>query len=320
MKKFLRFVKSIGPLAVMDFILNILSFGFAVPAFISSNPFFFVVASLFFVGGVVMLLYSIIAKFNKEKTVRLLIKDDRIMTVRLLLTYELYKNSPAGVTEAFQSSGLNARNATYSYQVTPSADSEGKFDLQCKYDFFLEGKQNYRDFNIMILQPRGKNQPQFRYSWIVNGKEEQQLSTSMKAILFDEALGIGFSGIMTGKICSPESTEDVTGLRVTFTLKNAFRPQEKGALLIFPFLYLKSLKSCNFEVDYSKITPALFPSSVTVDMAAYDGSKASVGKILDLQSTPDRSKWYGSLKGTRCRCQAIYILGTHPNKGQYRID
>lgn len=309
MKKLRTIFNNIGVGKTIEYTTLAFSFLSTITSLIKGNYFLFYISSAFAFLSFIVLLYFLYSSNNREHTLHMLVKDNRTRTLLLLLTYSFLRNSPPEVNKGFSPSKLRAKSATYTYKITPNKESDEYYDLRCEFEFELTGNQHRKDFDILILQPRGEKDSVIEYSF----NEKDFVRTEVRPIELGEQKETSFAGLLWGRLKLPDESEYLQKLTVRFQLKRVYRPQKEGAIIICPFIYVNMLTEFTIKMNCTKIPKSNYPNAVSLQMAPYDGSRGITSDIADIQQT-SQGIWESTISGRKCHAHAIYIVSIYPKK------
>lgn len=309
MKKLRKIFNNIGVKTIVEFITLALSLLSTFTGIITGNYlFFYITCALVFLSFIV-LLYFLYSSNNREHTLHMLVKDNRTRTLLLLLTYNFLRNSPPEVNKGFSPSKLQAKRASYTYDFTPNEVSNGYYDLRCKFVFELTKNQRRKDFDILIMQPRGEKESAIEYSF----NENAFVKAEVRPIELGEQKKASFTGLLWGRLKLPDEIEHLQKLTVRFRMKKVSRLQKEGAIIICPFIYVNMLTEFTIKMNYTEVPENYHPNAVSLQMIPYDGSHGIANEIADIQQI-SLGTWEATISGRKCRAHAIYIVSSYPKK------
>ena len=247
---------------------------------------------------------------NKEHTLHMLVRDERNRTLFLLLTYDYLRTFPSEISHDFYTSKFQASEAVYTYHIVPNAKDDRLYDLICEFQFnFCQRKTLQKDFDILILQPRGEKELRIDYEF-----DGEHFQTKPEEIIRGEDNKTCFDGLLWAKLNLPQDKNSPKKLKVSFRLKKVYRIKEIGTIVICPFIYVTVLSNLTIHLDYTRIKVRNRPKNVTVKMLPYDGRKGIVAKIGDLQTNDDAKNWEYSISGKKCSSHAVYFVDIYHGK------
>ena len=235
---------------------DILSYFFTTLSFLSIIYVFFVdntglfacVLAVFAIFSFLFLIRYIRFSHNKTHTLQILSKENRPYALRLLLTYEQLKYSRDILSEQFSAPKIHVSYAHYVYEIIPSSNDLSKNgDLKCTFTFGItKPKRKNGVIDILIAQPRGKAPKIIKYKFCKNRREYTTNAKNVKEINPTKTRS-EFSGFLKAQISLNDAQEEIETLIVSYTLKEIYRPNTVGALLLCPFVYAKKSNSLMLE-------------------------------------------------------------------------
>lgn len=249
------------------------------------------------------LVYYIRVVKNKMYTLQILSRENRPISIRLLLTYERLLRSQDEFVEKFYPSKLHVYNAHYCYEILESS-LESK-DLKCEFTFHIKKiPKKQCSLDVLIAQPRGKKLDIISYRFNDDKKEQ---AIDVRPITFKQS-GADFQGFWKASI-PLDHDKHIHTIMVSFTLKEVHRltPNEYGAFLLCPFIYANKIDYFYVEVEYPDKS-IYKPDMVCLKFYPFDGKKYRPQKIKSLE-TDDKSSW--KTNRLKCVANALYVIETH---------
>lgn len=247
------------------------------------------------------LIWHLRVEQNKNYTLQVLARENRIAPIRLLLTYERLRRSGYEYAEKFCPSKFHMQSALYSFEIQAPDKPSERCDFACEYTFQF-GKKPSRNgsFDILIAQSSGDLLKTINYRFSENGKV---YTAAVEEIIYEKDKSI-LSGLWKAKI-SWNSSDNIQTLIVSYTLRQVYRAGAGivGAVLICPFLYGKKINELNIELkDKSEHTPQI----VSLGLYPFNGKRCPPEKIHDLSPSDNDSIW--TIEHVKCITNGIYIL------------
>lgn len=289
---------------ILGYIFTTISFLSVVYAvFGDSTGIYACILVIFALLSYLFLVYYIRIVKNKTYTLQILSRENRPLSIRLLLTYERLLRSQDELPERFFPSKLHVDCAHYHYEILQS-NSKIK-DLKCTFTFQIKKiPKSQQTVDILIAQQRGKELNAINYKFNKNTQEQVANVTS----LVSRQDKVGLQGFWKASI--PLTSDDrIDTLIVSFTLKAVHRIalDECGTILLCPFIYAKRVDWFDIEVRYPD-DPAYQPDTICLMFYPYDGKKYRPQNLKNFE-TRDRLSW--TISSSRCVTKAIYIIETH---------
>lgn len=245
---------------------------------------------------------------NKEYTLQILSKENRIASTRLLLTYNLLVQTKDKFTEKFCASKLHFEKASFRYDIAKATEpSANCVNLKCTYIFTLgKCKRAPKDFDILISQPRGEKIESIEYSF--NGDKSFYHSKVREIRLFG-------SDTTLSTFCKTNilfnGRKDIKTLTVSYILPGVYRIDKEhvsGAIIACPFIYARRIKRIEFALSYPEDV-YYRPNAVCLKLYPYNGMRFTPQSLVNFKSENNFSLW--TTPTMRCTTRAVYIIETH---------
>lgn len=307
MKKLLTVLHNVGIDTSINWVLVILSllttFGSIVQGY---AKILYMISIVFSFSSFIALVCYLNYNHNKEESLYTLVRDNRMRTLTLLLTYNSMRNSPTELGLNFKVSKLKATKAEYTYNIVPSNSNSQVYDLNCIFSFDLCPTKylHQSHIDVLILQPRGEASPVITY-WF-NG---MRYTTKAKEAESIEGGSDNFNGVLWAQINVPEKPEKLV---VQFDLKDVYMPENDGTMILCPFIYVKSLNHLSIKLKYPSDEYISQPIAAKLTMIPYDGSRSAPNKVADfMQHHDENSLWELELPKRKCPAQAVYVVNVY---------
>ena len=244
---------------------------------------------------------------NKEYTLQILSKENRISSTRLLLTYNLLVQTKDKFTEKFCAPKLHFEKANFSYDISePTEPGANCVNLKCTYTFTLgKYKRAPKDFDILISQPRGEKIDSIEYTF--NGDESIYHSKVREIRLFG-------SDTMLSTFCRTKilfNGKNIKTLTVSYMLPGVYRIDKEhvsGAIIACPFIYARRINRIEFALSYPEDV-SYRPNAVCLKLYPYNGMRFTPQSLVNFKSEKNFSSW--TTPTMRCTTRAVYIIETH---------
>lgn len=248
------------------------------------------------------LIYYIRIATNKTYTLQILSRENRALSIRLLLTYERLLRSQDEFVEKFCVSKLHVNCALYCYEIKES--STDNKDLHCTFTFHIKRiPKNQHSLDILIAQPRGGMLKTIKYAFDV----ESYHTVDVKPISLTPTAA-SFSGFWKANIPLNRS-QNIKKITVQYVLKGVYRtaPDMYGAFLLCPFIYAKKMDRFDVQIKYPNHADYR-PITVCLKLYPYNGKKYRP-EMLTGSETGGKSFW--EISNPNCITNAIYVIETH---------
>lgn len=256
----------------------------------------FILALLSFV----FLLNFIRIKQNKTYTLQVLSRENRPLSIRLLLTYDRISHSKDEFAEKFSPSKLHILEGNYYYEILQSK-SKAK-DLRCEFTFKIKKipKKQY-SLDILVAQDKGRKLKTISYK--LNNESDNHI-VDVKPVTLEQNK-TNFQGFWKASIPF-DNYKNIHTMAVSFTLKEVYNTMrnEDEALLLCPFIYAKKIDKINIEVKYPDDSTCT-PNTVRLKLYPYDGKKYRPRNLKDFSKCSEVS-W--KVSPSKCVTNAVYVI------------
>ena len=249
------------------------------------------------------LIYYIRIATNKTYTLQILSRENRALSIRLLLTYERLLRSQDEFVDRFCVSKLRVSHAFYRYEIKESL-TDNK-DLHCTFTFKIKKvPKSQHSIDILIVQPRGGMLDTITYTFDNSGNFH---AVDVKPINLAQTM-TNFSGFWKANIPLYPS-KDIRKITVHYVLKDVYRtaPDVYGAFLLCPFIYAKKMNQFDIEIEYPNDS-TYQPITVCLKLYPYNGKKYRP-EVLIGSEIGKKSLWH--IHNPKCITNAIYVVETH---------
>lgn len=248
-------------------------------------------------------------RHNRSYTLQILSKENRGLSIRLLLTYSWLLYGEGKKMNKFHPSKLHISDAHYKYKFEKSHSNRNIFDMKCEFRFKLSSgllsRLFLKDFDILILQPCGTLIDAIEYSF--DGGYTYHAKTSPIHI----SDGGGKSPKLLKATIAFNDKKEINFLNISYTMAGVDQIDKKHlsqSIIACPFFYAKKIKNISFAIVYPE-NVGYRPKVVCLKKYPYDGKRYVSEKLLDFESENSFLKWTGHPKSHAT--QAIYVIEMH---------
>ena len=245
---------------------------------------------------------------NKEYTLQILSKENRISSTRLLLTYNLLVQTKDKFTEKFCAPKLRFEKASFRYDIAKAAEPDANcVNLKFKFKLNLvKYKRTPKVFDILITHPPVQQIDSIAYSF-----------SGDKSIYHSKVRKIRLLGSNTelSTFCKTNilfnGKTDIETLTVSYIIPGVYRIDKEhisGAIIACPFIYARRIDRIEFALNYPEDVPYR-PNAVCLKLYPYNGMRFTPQSLMNFKSENNFSLW--TTPTVRCTTRAVYIIETH---------
>lgn len=256
----------------------------------------------------ITLFILLLSEQNKMYTLQVLSRENRNLSLRLLLLYNRLLRSQDEITSKFQASRLIVSNAVYRYSIiNKKRDADPLKDVECVFTFTIKRAVRTK-IHAIIVQDRGSTIQKLTYNFDKSGETPVRLTPIS---ITSSTKGTNFMGFYRAEITLPKrillcSKERRPSLVVKFRLGKTYNTNSNyQPFLICPFIYAKKMRAFKIELDCSGLPIALRPNVVNLFYYPYDGTRYMPNHVANFPA-PQDGVWKKNV--ARCHTSAIYFL------------
>lgn len=257
----------------------------------------------------IILLWFAWGRHNRSYTLQVLSKENRGLSIRLLLTYSWLLHGEGKRINKFRPSKLHIAEAEYRYRFKRADPHKDIFDMDCAFHLKVSScifsRLFLKDFDILIVQPAGTLIDSIEYSF--DGGYRYRAKTS--------AIHISDGGKTSPKLLKAtipfNGRKNVKFLDITYSMTDVDEINQDHlniSILACPFFYARKMKNINFVVEYPSDV-GYRPKVMCLKKYPYDGKRYASEKLLDFESENDFLRWTGCPAAHTT--QAIYVIEMH---------